>query len=541
MVKLIQEYFLLSAQKFPQKIAVSHLDQNITYQELDAWSTQLARLLCSLGLQRNDRVAFNLHKSIKSIVSILGILKADACYVPLDARSPVARLQQIVEDCKPAVIICDQQTLAETKQLAEQTATEQYQPKVIVLDQAERQEQLTPDHHPNYHLHYYGKEDLTHQPLDSISSANSSNDLAYIFYTSGSTGKPKGVMITHGNVTHFTEWAVQRFGITAEDRLSNHAPMHFDLSTFDIYTTFKAGATLFIVPYELNLFPEKLVRYIEEKNLTIWLSVPSILVYMLRMNALNINRIPSLRIIFSTGEVLPTPYLRELMEMFPNKKIVNMFGPTETTVECTYYIIDKIPQDISKNIPIGKGCDHLEVFALNEQLQRIKPGEVGEFYVRGPSVSPGYWNNPEKTKDAFVQNPLFPQLGDKVYKTGDLVELSADGNYIFRGRKDNQIKFMGYRIELGEIQAAIYSLPYIQEATVIFIEEHDKSEIVSFVTLRQEVTIDTIKNDLGRLIPKYMIPRTLRILSALPRTSTGKIDNVSLKQAYLEEKKTSST
>src|SRR3989338_10803507 len=183
MVKLIQEYFLLSAQKFPEKIAVSFLDQNITYQELDVWSTKLAHLLRSLGLQRNDRVAFNLHKSIRSVVSILGILKADAGYVPLDARSPVARLRQIVDDCKPAVIICDQQTLAETTQLIEQTTTTQYQPKIIVLDKAAISEPLAPDQKQ----HYYGEDDISRQPLNPMQSANSSNDLAYIFYTSGST------------------------------------------------------------------------------------------------------------------------------------------------------------------------------------------------------------------------------------------------------------------------------------------------------------------------------------------------------------------
>ena len=530
MVKLIQDFFLTSAQKFPQKVAVSHYDQQITYQDLDQKSNQLAHQLRSLGLQRNDRVAFNLHKSIKSILSILAILKADAGYVPLDSRSPVPRLKQIVEDCKPRIIICDLQTLNETRQLVEEAKTSAYQPQIMVLDQLP----------PGESSHYYGQEHLSIQPTTSLHSRNGSHDLAYIFYTSGSTGKPKGVMITHANVIHFTKWAVKRFGITAEDRLSNHAPMHFDLSTFDIYCTFKAGATVCIVPYELNLFPEKVVRYIEENNLTIWLSVPSILVYMLRVNALNPERIPSLRMIFSTGEVLPTPYLVELMKMFPHKKFINMFGPTETTVECTYYVIDQMPTDVSKNIPIGKGCDHLEVFALNDKGQSIHRGEVGELYVRGPSVSPGYWNNPEKTNEAFVQNPLFPLLNDKVYKTGDLVELGEEGNYIFRGRKDNQIKFMGYRIELGEIQAAIYSLSYVQEATVIFIDDKEKSEIISFLTTRQnctDVNTEMVQKDLAGLIPKYMIPKTLRLVSSLPRTSTGKIDNVTLKQNYLEEKK----
>lgn len=541
MTRLAQEYFIASAQKYPQKIAVNFQNQNITYQELERYSNQLAHLLKSIGVRRNDRVVFYVEKSIDSIKSILGILKADGCYVPLDPKSPLPRLKQIVEDCQPAVIICNQGTLNNTKALIrevtmvdEQTETYRH-PKIVVLSAEEMMEDgryNDVEDQPYAEDRLYHEKEIRQQSAETPIFHNTGNDLAYIFYTSGSTGKPKGVMISHANIISFIQWAVERFAITAQDRLSNHAPMHFDLSTFDIYCTFKTGASLYIVPHELNLFPEKVVQFIEEKELTIWLSVPSILVYLAKMGVLRPERIPTVRLIFSTGEVFPTPYVIQWRQLFPDKTIINMFGPTETTVECTYYIIDQIPADAHKNIPMGKGCDHLEVFALDEQNKPIQAGEVGELYVRGPSVSPGYWNNPEKTKLAFVPNPLFPFLNDKVYRTGDLVELTETGDYLFRGRKDNQIKFMGYRIELGEIEAALYSFPYLREAAVVFNAADEKSEIMAFLSLRQEIEIEKIRLDLAGLVPKYMIPKTVIILNELPRTSTGKVDKMALKQKY---------
>lgn len=509
MVTLVQEYFTQSAQKFPDKLAVNCKDENTTYAELDQVTNKIAHLLVEVGVQRNDRVAFCLAKSVDSVRSVLSAVKADACYVPLDAKSPIQRLQYIVEDCQPKVIICNDGSKAKVEELVQTCSM-----KPIIVNLSENE----------YEMYSHEKRTYT----------NTGNDLAYILYTSGSTGQPKGVMISHANIIHFIEWAVARFQITPEDRLSNHAPMHFDLSTWDLYCTFKMGASLYIIPYEVNLFPKQLVEYIEQREITIWLSVPSILVYMARVGVLTSESIPSVKKVFSTGEVFPTPYIVEWMNMFPHKTFINMFGPTETTVECTYYIIEK-PTDISKNIPIGKGCEHLEVFALKEDGTEATVGETGELYVRGPSVSRGYWNNPQKTEQAFVKHPLFPFLNEPVYKTGDLVELNEQGDYIFRGRIDNQIKFMGYRIELGEIEAALNSLPYVREASVIFIDKDTDSEIVSHLCLKEETPLEKLKIDLAELVPKYMVPKTIKTMVELPRTSTGKIDRVKLKKEYLHD------
>ncbi len=528
MVRLIQEYFMKSAQLFPNQVAVNFKEENITYTELHAYSNKLAHFLIHIGIQQNSRIAFCLHKSLHSIKSVLGILKADCCYVPLDPHSPPERLQQIVEDCSPAVVLCDTATLDHTLSILQRRNGDSPLPKLIVLSP---QDFNTKRYQKEHQGELYTEEAVLQQPETPRPFENKGSDLAYIIYTSGSTGKPKGVMITHANVISFIEWVVPKFHIAREDILSNHAPMHFDLSTFDMYSTFKSGARLVLVPPELNSFPERLVQFMEQKEISVWMSVPSILTYIAKVDILNPTRIPQLRLIIPTGEVFPTPFLAQWMNLFPQKTFVNMFGPTETTVECTYYIIDKVPTDLSLNIPIGKACDHLEVFALKEDGTIAGVGELGELYVRGLSVSPGYWNNQQKTEEHFVKNPLFSNLNDKVYWSGDLVQLQEDGNYLFKGRKDHQIKYMGHRIELGEIEAALQSLPTVREAIVIFSKIHEAGKLVAYVALSKSMDHAQIQEELSTLLPKYMIPE-IKIVEKLPRTTTGKIDRMKVNEDY---------
>ena len=492
MIQLVQEYVSIAARKHPNKTAVDFKDKKITYKQLDEETNKIANVLRSIGCKRNDRVAFCLNKSIDSIKAVIGILKADAAYVPLDAQSPDERLLQIVQDCMPIAIVCNDETKDKAQKLSNNVVS------------------------------------LTNIKCDASppTYCNIRSDMAYILYTSGSTGKPKGVMITHSNIIHFIEWVTSQFNMSEHDVFSNHAPMHFDLSTFDMYSAFSNAATLCPIPPELNSYPEQLVDYLQQKKITILMCVPSILSYIARTNAIQPDRMPSLRLIIPTGEVFPTPYLAQWKRTFPEKTFVNMFGPTETTVECTYYVIDVLPSDMSKNIPIGRACGHLEVFALKEDNTFAGVGEVGELCVRGPSVGLGYWNNPEKTRAAFADTSL---AHDWMYRTGDLVELQSDGNYILKGRKDHQIKFMGYRIELGEIEVALHSLPSVKEAVALFSKIQEPGKIVAFAVLQGE---NNIKEELSKIIPKYMIPQEIHIVENLPRTTTGKINRVLIKEDY---------
>ncbi len=491
-MKLIQEYFSESAKKYPDHPAVVFGEKQRTFGELEKFSNQLARFLKDAGVAKGDRVAFCLPKSMEAIESILGILKADAIYVPLSAKAPAARLAQIIEDADPALVICNSETAKLLGDSADVFDIETNRDHVAAFDDSEIQ---------------YG---------------NAGDDLAYILYTSGSTGIPKGAMITHANIINATDWAVEEFGIDHNDRMSQHPPLHFDLSTFDLYCAFKAGATLFLVPEEYSLFPGQLLKFIEENQLTIWNSVPSVMVYLSNAGVIKDDRLPSVQKIFFNGEGFPTRFLAEWMQTFPDKKFVNMYGPTETTVQCTFYRVPEPPKDLTKLVPIGKACRNVEVFAVD-----------GELYVGGAGVGRGYWNNPEKTREFFIN---FPKKG-KVYKTGDLVRLREDGNYEFIGRKDFQVKISGNRIELGDVEAALMALPYIAEAAVIVtaVPETDGSELVGFVKLKETKDETAIKSDLAKLIPGYMIPAKIVVKISLPRTSTGKTDRNELKRTMNKE------
>ena len=496
MAKLVQDYVAQSVKKFPSKPALVINGQSITYAGLDKKSTQLANFLKEKGVRQGDRVCLYLPKSINSFISIIAILKADAIYVPINISTPEARFMQIVPDSGSRFVIVN-----ERKSLL---------PDISAVGE---------------YINFNTEKDIFIEERNNpINYANDESDTAYILYTSGSTGVPKGVMITHGNIINATDWAVDEFGINENDRMSQPPPLNFDLSTFDIYTAFKSGATLYPVSEELSLFPGTLLKFIEENELTIWNSVPSVLVYLWNSGLVKPDRLKPVRKIFFNGEGFPTKFLAEWMKIFPEKEFVNMYGPTETTVQCTFYRISEPPQDLTKLVPIGKACRNVEVFDID-----------GELYVGGQGVGAGYWNNPEKTAASFVADPR-PGKRGTVYKTGDLVRLRADGNYEFLGRKDNQVKIRGNRIELGDVDAALYSLPYINEAAVIAVADSQSggNKLVAFVDLKKFDEID-IKKDLERLIPPYMIPDEVRVLQ-LPKTSTGKIDRPKLKEMYGNKK-----
>ena len=472
MATLVQEYLVASAARFPDRAAVVMREKTITFAELDAASNRLARFLKKNGVVRGDRVAFCLPKSVSAFVAIFGILKADAVYVPINHKAPKARIDQIIADAVPRMTLydIDRQLVS-----AESSAPVKYE--------------------------------------------NTGDDLAYILYTSGSTGVPKGVMIRHSNIVNATDWAVKAMNITEHDRMSQHPPLHFDLSMFDLYCGMASGATLYVVPEEFSLFPGQLLKFIEEKELTTWNSVPSVMVQMWLAGVVKQNGMPALKKVFFNGEVFPTKFLAEWMKTCPEKTFVNMYGPTETTVQCTFYPIVEIPRDVLRGVPIGKACANVEVFAVRDNGARAGTGEQGELYVGGRGVGVGYWNDPEKTARAFVPHP-FDAQGGIVYRTGDLVTLREDGNYEFIGRKDNQVKVRGNRIELGDVDAALYSLPYVSEAATVVVSDAatNGNKLVAFVDFKDEEKKQAVKNDLAKLVPAYMIPDEV-VSGMLPKTS----------------------
>jgi acyl-coenzyme A synthetase/AMP-(fatty) acid ligase len=340
-------------------------------------------------------------------------------------------------------------------------------------------------------------------------------------------------MLTHQNALTFVEWCAETFKITSEDRLSNHAPLHFDLSVFDVYNTLEAGATVYLVTEDLALFPSKLASFIETQGITVWYSVPSALTLILLHANLNAEKLAKLRLILFAGEVFPMKYLQQLANLLPHVELQNLYGPTETNV-CTYYRVERDLLPSMDKLPIGIACENTEVFAVNDQDEIVtEAGGTGELYVRGPSVTCGYWADPEKTAKMVVPNRFQRNFEEKMYRTGDLVQLADDGNYYFLGRRDSMIKSRGYRIELGEIESALLSHDSVKEAVAIAIPDDIVSNRIIAVIAPHDGTAirpSDLQQHCGTRIPKYMIPEVIEFRTNLPKTSTGKVDRVQLTQ-----------
>ena len=513
-----------SAKHYPNKPASTCKNRSISYQELESASNQLAHVLRMHGVERGDRVGLYLSKCLESVVAIFGILKAGAVYVPLDPSAPVRRLGSIIGNCKVKALIASEKKIADLTQLSPLPSSIQ----CLVLVDARRtiREPI-----------FLGArtvtwEEVLRSPLNLPPVGHQSeHDLAYILYTSGSTGEPKGVMISHRASLSFVNWAHDCFKIQTHDRVSNHAPLHFDLSIFDIFATIKAGATLYVVPEELSVFPIDLANFIEEQRITTWYSVPSVLTKLVLHGNLERHQFSELRTVLFAGEVFPVKYLRQLKNLIPRAEFYNLYGPTETNV-CTYYQVKDIPADRTEPFPIGKACANAEVFALNDRREIAAQGEAGELYVRGESLMNGYWAMPGATQEVLVPHSFLESGSEKmVYRTGDLVKLDQDGNYHFLGRRDNMVKSRGYRIELGEIETALYSHPKVEEAAVISIpDEEVGNRILAVVAMKNadgSAQIE-LKRFCAERIPKYMVPDTIEIRPVLPKTSTGKIDKALL-------------
>jgi amino acid adenylation domain-containing protein len=503
----------------PEVEAVRCAGRSLTYAELDAASDAIAAALHGGGVRLRDRVGVYLPKRIETIAAVYGSMKAGAAYVPLDPRAPVARLAMVAEDCRIAALVTTP-SRAEALLRAMPGHTPEF---VILVDDASEGDR------PTRSVGYD----------DAIASGSAppevpliEDDLAYILYTSGSTGVPKGVMLTHRNALSFVQWCREEIPVGPEDRLSNHAPLHFDLSVFDLYLAAMAAVPVVLVPEDQAYFGTALLELLRDEAITVWYSVPSALMLMTKA-AEGPEAFERLRAVVFAGEVYPTKHLAELRQALPaGCGLWNLYGPTETNV-CTYYRVpETLPED-GRTIPIGRACWNDEVFAWTDEAGVAGVGEEGELLVRGPTVMKGYWGRPERTAESLIADPRPGAYGDPVYRTGDLVRLRPDGDYDFLGRRDHQIKSRGYRIELGEIEAALNAHPALAEAVAVAVPHEEwGTAIVACVCVRdgEGLTATELKRHLASRVPRYMIPARIEFMASLPRTSNGKIDRQALQR-----------
>lgn len=528
MTYLLQQWVTEQAERRPDATALVLDGIHLTYGQLEASSNQLARTLKAAGCKRGDRVCFLLPKSPVAIVSLLGILKADCIYIPIDPSSPAPRVAKMIASGEPRVILAGSRAAS----LLDGLLSDEGPRRSIAVGWMEAERAGGEHFHPAFAL-----EDVQTAPTSLLDSRNNSADPAHILFTSGSTGTPKGVVITHASVIHFVRWATRYFGLGPTDRTSGHPPLHFDLSTFDVFGTFAAGAQLHLVPPELNLLPNALADFIRASELTQWFSVPSLLSYMAKFDVVKVHDFPRLRRLLWCGEVFPTPALRYWMTRLPHVTFTNLYGPTEATIASSYYTVPHCPEDDRVPIPIGTPCEGEELLVLDEALRPVSPGEVGQLYIRGVGLSPGYWRDPEKTRAVFLPNRFSSDPDDRIYRTGDLGTIADDGLVHFLGRADSQIKSRGYRIELGEIEVALNAMSCLRECAVVAVPT-DGFEGAAICCAYApcpgaSVSPTALRKELSKVLPGPMLPSRWRAFERLPRNANGKFDRRQLQEAFV--------
>lgn len=527
MTRLIQQRFSSVAAAHAAALMVVDRERSITYGEAESASNRLARRLVGLGAKPGERMALCLPKSVESFLGLLGVLKADGLYVPIDPTIPASRMADILDQCGCRFFLTSSATAAA---LAPQLAAQGLKLEMMLLDNAPGPD-TPPEGMVLHRAHETPKYSDTPRAYDRLSE-----DPAYIVFTSGSTGRPKGVVIPHRAVLDYANWTIDFFEITPDDRLSSHADLHFDLSVFDVYTALLSGASLHPVPREVSLFPAKFAAFVHERAITVWCSVPSFLTYQAKSGILEKGALSSLRHVTCCGEPLPAATMIEWMTRQPHVTYVNQYGPSETTCASMFHRLECVPEAPHACVPIGRAIPNTEVFHVNEHGAVPAAGELGELYIRGQGNGLGYWRNPEKTSAAFIQNPLHCDFPDVVYATGDLVQRREDGTYLFIERKDYQIKYMGYRVELGEIEHVLTAQPSVRQAAVVAPRQENGATVViaAFVSLRFQATIAELRQAVAEALPAYMIPKRFVLLEEIPLNANGKVDRLALQKLALE-------
>lgn len=496
-MRLVTDYLDHIVQEYPEKIAFANEQDSMTFLQVHENARKVAVGLIKENIFKQPIVVF-MEKSPICITSFLGVAYSGNFYTPIDTQMPSSRIHKIIETLQPAVIITNREFFSR----AEEIFTES---RVLTYEELKENSNDC---------------DL----LESVRDKLLDTDLLYILFTSGSTGLPKGVTISHQAVVDYIEWITEAFSFDCHTVFGNQSPLYFDVSLQDIYVPFKMGATTYLIEQEKFSFPIRLLEYLKEKDINTIFWVPSALILVANLKALGRVDLPKLKKVLFAGEVMPNKQLNMWRKTFPCAEYANLYGPTEITEICTYYRVEREFKD-EDALPIGKACENMEVFILDEEDRLITGDEIGELCVRGRGLSYGYYNNPEKTAEAFVQNPLQPNYHEMIYRTGDLVRYNEFGELMYAGRKDFQIKHMGHRIELGEIETAALAVEGVKQACCLY--DAARSRIVLFYAGSKND--EELKELLPAYISHYMLPNRFVKMDEIPLNMNGKLDRVWLK------------
>ena len=507
---LIQSPMERFARTTPEKIAVAIDGQTMSYQELDSASNRFANKLIANGASPQDRVGLFVHKSLELVVAMFGALKAGCVFVPIDPFTPADRLKFIIDDCEINHLV--------SSDIQYRTLSEFEAERPLCLYGVSKTLQGS--------CIQYDWESINKQRDSNPDVIIIDQDLGYIMYTSGSTGIPKGMMHTHHGSVTYAEWGLSYVNMTCDDRVASHAPLHFDLSIFDFFSTFRAGATVVLVPESITKFPASWTQYIEQEKISIVFTVPYTLTTMMEQGAMEKRDLSSLRWILFGGEPFPPKTLRVLMEKLEHCRFSNIYGPAEAPC-CTCYEVPRPLTNLDDALPIGLVSSNSADLIIDENQQECVDGESGELCIRSSTLMKGYWNRPDLNIEAFLSINTPGRLPLLYYRTGDRVARHADGQLRFLGRMDRMVKTRGHRVELDEVEAVLADHPAVYEVAAFTIpDQHGSRSIVSAVTAKPETIIEA--GDLLKLartkLPPYAVPVEIVTLDSMPHTSTGKID-----------------
>lgn len=497
------------ARTTPGHAAFRFQGSELSYGELDASSNRLANALVAQGLEPGGRVGIFMHKSLELGVAIYGVLKAGGVFVPLDPFLPAERLRFILEDCNIEHMVSANAMSASLEKLSESYAGRIYGVDTDIGARKTiswKQVKEYPDSQPEVWI------------IDQ--------DLAYIMYTSGSTGHPKGMMHTHHGSISYARWGAQHVNLAPDDRVASHAPLHFDLSIFDFFSTAQSGATVVLVPEPITKFAASWSQYIEDERISVVFTVPFTLVEMLQRGVMERRDLSSLRWILFGGEPFPPKYLRTLMEKLPEVRFTNVYGPAEAP-SCTCYDLPPFPQQFDEPVPIGTVSVNSADLIIDDDDQECAIGEQGELCIRSSTLTKGYWNRPDLNERVYLFRKSFGPFPNVYFRTGDMVVRHEDGLLRFLGRKDRMVKTRGNRVELDEVEAALATHASVSEAAAFVVPDDQGSKrIMAAIKLSDSADITTaaLTKYAKTKLPAYALPQQLFIIDEFPRTSSGKID-----------------
>jgi len=497
----VLEYLEQSAAQWGGKTAFTDEHGQVTFGDMLEQARRLGSCLARKTGAVNRPVAVLVDRTVRTLTAMQGVLASGNYYVPVDSKMPLARMRKILQQTGAAALIYD---------MGDETLADSLSDCCPLLSMEEG---------------FAAEEDAA--LLCRNRSMVLDVDPVYVIFTSGSTGEPKGIVVSHRSVVDFTEWMADFCAYTHDDVFANQAPFYFDLSVKDIYQTLKLGATCHIFARKLFSFPLLLVRQLEEKQITALNWATSAFHLVASSGALEKCAPRSVKKAALGGEALQAKHVNVWRRALPQLHVINLYGPTEVTVDCTGYHLDRDFGD-EEAIPLGTACANKQILLLDAQLRPVKPGESGEICVRGSGLANGYFGDWEKTNGAFVQNPLNPHYPDRLYRTGDMA-VERDGLLYFLARKDGQIKHMGYRIELGEIEVALHSIPQIKTAACLYDTKRERIVCVYVGDLENHPLAKAMR----ALVPKYMLPNIYVKLDEMPYNANGKVDRVKLKELYI--------